>query len=133
MLGVARCRVCSFNAKKVSRQVSRFAQKCRDCGQSVTDRLESFYNRDTHATLFFNARHPRDTQGIAMFCLIKRLIPVLLGDRSSVFTIRDTSPDFLAQINKINIFYPSRYRDRILPYFKHNWGNINLLCKSFHF
>ena len=44
-LGVARCRDCSFNAKKVSRQVSRFAQKCRDCGQSVADRLESFYSR----------------------------------------------------------------------------------------
>ena len=146
-LGVARYRGCSFNAKKVSRWVSRFASKCRGFCQSVAGRLELFQysplkcdNMSTIATprdsktgiKRINAT-PRDTWGIAMFCLIKRLIPKVLRDRSSLFTIRDTIPEFLAQNNKKNIKYPSSCRDRILPYFRHNWGSINLLCKSSHF
>jgi len=146
-LGVARCRGCSFNAKKVSRWVSRFASKCRGFCQSVAGRLELFQcspikcdNMSTIATprdsktgiKRINAT-PRDTWGIAMFCLIKRLIPMLLGDRSSIFTIRDTIPEFSAQINKKNLEYPFRCRDHSLPYFRHNWGSIILLCKSPHF
>jgi len=146
-LGVARYRGCSFNAKKVSRWVSRFASKCRGFCQSVAGRLELFQysplkcdNMSTIATprdsktgiKRINAT-PRDTWGIAMFCLIKRLIPKVLRDRSSLFTIRDTIPEFLAQNNKKNIKYPFRYRDHSLPYFRHNWGSINLLCKSPHF
>ena len=129
-LGVAMVSRCSFNAKKVSRWVSRFASRCRDLCQSASNRLESFqyspqvrhsvHNRDTFATLFSLSRHLRDTSSVAMFWSIERLIPMLLGDRSSKFTHRDTSPDFLAQINKKNIKYPYSCRDHSLPYFGHN-------------
>ena len=60
-LGVARCRDCSFNAKKVSRQVSRFASKYRDCRQSVADRLESFYYRANITSKVRHYVHNRDT------------------------------------------------------------------------
>jgi len=60
-LGVARCRDCSFNAKKVSRWVSRFASKCRDLCQSVAGRLESFYYRANIGSKVRQYVHNRDT------------------------------------------------------------------------
>ena len=85
-LGVAMVSRCSFNAKKVSRWVSRFASRCRDLCQSASNRLESFqyspqvrhsvHNRDTFATLFSLSRHLRDTSSVAMFWSIERLIPM---------------------------------------------------------
>ena len=78
----------------------------------VADRLELFQcslksatiwpELRYHAILFSNARYPCDTPGIAVLKSIKGLIPMLLGDRTGLFSPCDTFPDFLAQ-NKIKI------------------------------
>jgi hypothetical protein len=122
-IGVAICSEVSRFLKRCDR-MSRLWTECRTFVGYI--RMILMYrdtwrqNRDT----FFRIKRHRDTfatlQVSRCFGQLEALIPMLLGDRSSLFTNRDTSPDFLAQNKKINIFNPYSCRDPILPYFRHN-------------
>jgi len=55
-----------------------------------------------------------------MFWSNGQRLPMLLGDRSSLFTNRDTFQDFFSAKIKKNKNMLFRCRDPILPYFGHN-------------
>jgi len=92
------------------RRVSQVSLKPLFLYTYVADRLELFQcslksatiwpELRYHAILFSNARYPCDTLGIAVLKSIKRLIPMLLRDRTGLFSSCDTFPDFSAQNRK---------------------------------
>ena len=92
------------------REVSWGSRKLYFLYTYVADRLELFqcslksatiWPESRHlTTLFFNTRPLHDTQSGVRFKSIKGLIPRVLRDRSWIFSLHDTFPDFSAQNRK---------------------------------
>ena len=122
--GIARYRIYLFNAIFEKLGVARYRSFFRFLYHYVAGRLESFQCRAQKCDILSRSAIacdsktgikrinaiPCDTTGVACFWSNEPQIPMLLRDRSSLFTFCDTFQDFLAQKikkNKNNLF---RYR-----------------------